>query len=81
MGNDHHHGWMQEVKSRGLEGVVRALLVGLQPLGVLGAQFLYVIQPLSGIFGLRGILGTMAQALEDPEQMKDLLRALDDDHR
>lgn len=70
--------WIQEVKARGWADALRTALDALEPLGVLGAQMLWIAQPAAGLIGGRQIVAGLAQALEDPDGI-DTLRALLDD--
>lgn len=68
--------WIQEVNRRGLAGPVRMALDVLEPLGPVGAQLLWVAQPVSGLVGARELIGGLAEALDEPggvERLRDLL--------
>jgi hypothetical protein len=73
--------WIDGVKSRGLTGAFSVVLDVLEPLGPLGAQVLYVAQPLAGVFGWRRAVGDLADALETPGGVDALRRRLSDDAR
>jgi hypothetical protein len=78
-GNDE---WIRAAKARGLGGPLGLLLDALRPLGPLGAQLLYVAQPLAWLVGgrdARHALGSLAQTLETPGGMDHLRQQLDDD--
>lgn len=71
--------WIQAVKTRGLGRALSVLLDALEPLGPLGAQILWVAQPVSGLFGASKAVGELADALEQPGGIEDLRRRLHDD--
>ncbi|GAB4513255.1 MAG: hypothetical protein OHK0046_13900 [Anaerolineae bacterium] len=70
--------WIEDAKARGLDGVLRVCLDALAPFGVLGAQVLWLLQPVSGLIGWHRALGALAHALEDPEAWADLRARLDE---
>lgn len=76
--NNHETDWVEAIKARELTGMFRFLLDALAPLGPLSAQLLYVMQPISGMFGWRGAVGDLARALEDPDDLDALRRRLDE---
>ncbi|MFW5771711.1 MAG: hypothetical protein ACOCZH_00205 [Phototrophicaceae bacterium] len=65
------------MKSRRLSGALNLVLDGLAPLGPVGAQLLYVLQPLAGVFGWRAAVGQLARTLEEPDGIARLRRQLD----
>lgn len=71
--------WIQEVKARGWADALRTALDALEPLGVLGAQMLWIAQPAAGLIGGRQIVAGLAQALEDPDGINELRALLDDE--
>ncbi len=71
--------WVEAVRARGLEGAASLALDVLQPLGLLGAQVLWVAQPAARLFGGGDALAALAQALETPEGISRLRSALGDD--
>jgi hypothetical protein len=73
------HAWARAMQQRGLGGVLRALVNGLEPLGPLGAQALYIAQPALGLLGGWRAAGALARALEQPGGLDALRRILDDD--
>lgn len=63
------------LKRAGLSGLAADVLESLGPLTSLGAQFLYLLEPLAG--GSEGTVGGLARMLDDPEELEgvvDLLR-------
>lgn len=76
---DETHDWVDAVKARGFGGILRVTLDAFEPLGALGAQLLYVAQPLSGVFGWRETVGKIAQSLEEPGGIDAIRRRLDSD--
>jgi len=78
MSENDTHAWIQAAHRRKLTGAVRLTLTVLEPLGVLGAQFLYIAQPMAAIFGAQHAFGDIARALEEPDGVRRLLDSLDD---
>jgi hypothetical protein len=70
--------WIQTVKTRGLEGALRLTLDVLEPFGALGANALWTLQPLLGVFLPSAMLGDIARALETPAHLAALRAALDE---
>lgn len=71
------HDWINHMKARGLDGALGLALDALEPLGPLGAQMLWVLQPALGVLGgpqARAAVDDLAQALEAPGGV-DRLRA------
>ncbi len=73
-----HMEWIEAIRARGLLGPLRLALDALEPLGPVGAQLLWVAQPVAGIIGGREIVGKLARTLEDPDEFAQLRRLLDD---
>lgn len=76
MSEQNHHLWVEQAKKRGLTGALRLTLDLLEPLGPLGAQVLYVLQPGLGIFGFYHIAGEVARTLEEPDGIDELRKQL-----
>jgi hypothetical protein len=70
--------WVQQVRKRGLTNVLGVALDIIEPFGPLGAQLLWVAQPLLGLVVSRDVLGSMAQTLEAPDGIERLRQALED---
>lgn len=70
--------WIEQAKVRGLAQPLRIMLDVLEPLGPLGAQLLWVAQPVAGLVGGREMLGELAEALEKPGGVDHLRHLLDD---
>jgi len=60
---------IQRFRRTGLGSIAAALLEGFSPLAPLGAQGLFLLQPL---FGGGETWQAVAQALENPQQLDDL---------
>lgn len=74
-------GWLAQVKGRDLDGALDLALNALAPLGPLGAQLLYVAQPLLGMIGgsmWRDAAAGIAEALEAPGGVEALKAQLED---
>ncbi|HLV37444.1 MAG TPA: hypothetical protein VKY59_20160 [Spirillospora sp.] len=70
--------WIQQAKVRGFAAPLRILLDVLEPLGPLGAQVLYVAQPVSRVLGASEAVRHLAEALEEPGGIDRLRERLDD---
>ncbi len=73
--------WLTQLHKRDLDGPLGVALDALAPLGPLGAQLLYVAQPLLGIMGghlWRDAAAGIAQALEKPGGVDALRAQLDE---
>ena len=73
------HEWVEAVRLRGWSGAARVLLDVLEPVGPLGAQILWIFQPLSSVFGWRQTVAEIARALEEPGGVEALRRELEAD--
>lgn len=71
--------WIERAKQNGWTGALRLTLDALAPLGVLGAQAMWVLQPTLGTFFGRDTLHDLASILEDPDELAQVRRQLDDD--
>lgn len=71
--------WMHTLHTRGLLPIAHTILDVLEPLGVLGAQAMYIVQPAAGIFGAgwRAAVGDVAHALETPTALAALRDQMD----
>jgi hypothetical protein len=72
------YSWLQHIKARGLENILSAALDVLEPLGPLGAQAVWLLQPALGIFVSRTALDNIARALEEPDTLERLRSHLED---
>lgn len=70
--------WVQQVRQRGLSNALGVALDVIEPFGPLGAQLLWVAQPLLGMVVSRDVLDSMAQTLEEPDGIERLRQALED---
>ncbi|MGQ9909709.1 MAG: hypothetical protein ACUVS2_12830 [Candidatus Flexifilum sp.] len=71
--------WLSDLHARGLLPVLRTALDLVEPLGPLGAQMLYLIQPAAGLFGgsWRQAVDAIGQALEMPDGLHELRAQID----
>ena len=74
--DDANHPWIDVARRRGLTGALDLVFDVLEPVGPLGAQMLYVVQPMAGVFGWRQAVGEIAIALEEPGGVAALRRQL-----
>ena len=77
--SNEHYEWIDQARRRGLGGALSLLLDALEPLGPLGAQVLWVFQPVGGLLGWRRVIGEVAEALEAPGGIERLRQQLDED--
>ena len=70
--------WIEQAKAHGFAQPLRLALDVLEPLGPVGAQLLWVAQPVAGLLGGREMLGGLAEALEEPGGVEHLRHLLDD---
>ncbi|MEZ4671254.1 MAG: hypothetical protein R3E39_25395 [Anaerolineae bacterium] len=69
--------WAQQLQARGLGHAVSVALDVLEPLGPLGAQLLWVAQPVLGVFMQRDTLTSVAESLEASDKLDALRRFFD----
>lgn len=62
--------WAERIKNWGLEDVVAALMEATGPLTVLGAQVIYLAQPVLSTFIQNRNLIALVDLLEDAEQSR-----------
>lgn len=67
------------MKQRGLTAPLTTALDVLEPLGPLGAQLLWIAQPVSGLWGARALVAGLAEVLEQPGGVGMLRQRLDED--
>ncbi len=67
-----------QAKARGLSDTLRLALDVLEPLGALGAQALWVAQPVLGLWLPRQAVSELAEALESPDGIERLRAFLDE---
>jgi hypothetical protein len=70
--------WIQHVKARGLGVALSTALDVLEPLGPLGAQALWVAQPVLGLVIAHDVLDDLAEALEAPGGVERLRQMLEE---
>ncbi len=70
--------WIQQVQARGLDGALYTALDVLEPLGPLGAQLVWMAQPLFGLWIPRETMQHLAETLEKPGGFELLRQQLDD---
>lgn len=68
--------WVDDVKARGLGDSLETVLDALEPLGPLGAQFLWLGQPALSLLGWGRVVGDIARALEVPGGIDAIRRRL-----
>lgn len=71
--------WIQRVKAHGLGDMLSTALDILEPLAPLGAQALWVAQPILGLLVAHDVLADLAQALEEPGGLEQLRQMLEED--
>jgi hypothetical protein len=70
--------WIILIKARGLQDAVGLALDVLEPLGPLGAQMLWVAQPVLNRWLPRNTVAAVAEALEAPGGVAELRHMLDE---
>jgi hypothetical protein len=70
--------WVEAAKTRGLDDALGVALDALEPLGPLGAQLLWVLQPALGLFIARATVSDIAQALEAPGGIERIREQLEE---
>ncbi len=60
-------GWSVRLRTAGLDGLVAAVLDAAEPLGPIGAQVLWVTQPVLGLIMPADEIGELAHLLDDPK--------------
>jgi hypothetical protein len=78
MNSDRHIwlGWAQKLHSWGLGDWIASILEGFGPLTWLGAQLVYLGQPLLGQMGPKNQIQALANLLEDPESARTFIGML-----
>jgi hypothetical protein len=71
--------WARALHKWGLKSAAAWLLEATKPLHVVGAQLVYVGQPLLGLIWPGDRTGTLAQVLERPEETAAFVRFLRED--
>lgn len=69
--------WVIDAQARGLGGALGFALEVLEPLGSLGAQLIWVTQPVLGAWLGRETLGAFAQLLETPGELERIRQYLE----
>jgi hypothetical protein len=68
--------WIDKAKKHKLGNVLALVFDGLRPLGPLGAQLLWVLQPTASLFGWHKTIGELAETLEEPDGIEQLQQRL-----
>ncbi|PJF22782.1 MAG: hypothetical protein CUN56_04300 [Phototrophicales bacterium] len=66
------------IKQRGWTSGFRIFLDVIEPFGPLGAQILYILQPLCGVWGWQDVVGDIAKALEEPGGIEKIRHHLEE---
>lgn len=70
--------WLKKIKIRGWSGAMRIVLDVLEPIAPLASQFLWVIQPMAGLFNANEMVNDLANALESEEGIETLRQSLEE---
>lgn len=73
----HHTTWIDRLEAHGMGGFVRLLLDVAAPFAVVGAQVLWIVQPLATLVGKGQAIGDLATWLEQPNSLRNLRARLD----
>ncbi len=75
-----HQALIDSIKARGWSSIAITLIDALAPLGIIGAQMVYIAQPAARAFGVPGdLLAGLAGALEHPDELARIRAELDDE--
>lgn len=66
------------IKQRGWQGASRTALDVIEPIAPLVSSVLWVVQPVSTIFGAQKTVGTLANLLDSPQGIEQLREQLDE---
>jgi len=69
--------WVAQLQARGLGDALGLALDVLEPLGVLGAQLIWVAQPVLGVWFNRDMVRSIAQTLETPGEVEHIRHFLE----
>ncbi len=69
--------WVTQLQARGLGDALGLALDVLEPLGILGAQLMWVAQPVLGVWVGRETVRSIAQTLETPSELEQIRRFLE----
>lgn len=72
--------WARKLHAARLHGLVMALLDVCEPLGPLGAQVLWIAQPVAGLVVPRDAIGALARILDAPGGVAWVRTQLDTEH-
>ena len=72
--------WARTIHQWGLANLVAAFLESAGPLAVLGAQIVYISQPILQPVTRPGHLDALASLLEDPQHTRTFLNQLEGEH-
>ena len=64
--------WVRQIQARGLGDALGVALDVLEPLGILGAQLVWVAQPVLEVWFNRDIVRSIAQTLETPGEVEHI---------
>lgn len=70
------HVWARRLQGWGVRPFAAWILEATAPLHILGAQLVYVGQPLLGLFWAQEQVDTLAEVLEKPDEARALIRYL-----
>jgi hypothetical protein len=68
--------WAESLHRWGIRGFTASLLEAVGPLTILGAQMVYILQPLVGRGPGAESLLSLASMLEQPDQVRDFVKVL-----
>ena len=69
--------WVKQLQARGLGDALGLALDVFEPLGVLGAQLIWVAQPVLGVWFNRDTVRNIAQTLETPGEVEQIRHFLE----
>lgn len=68
--------WLIKVKIRGWSDAMQTMLDVFEPIAPLASQFLWVVQPMAGLFEADDVVHDLATILDSKEGIEELRQAL-----
>jgi hypothetical protein len=71
--------WLVKVKAQGWSGAMRTMLDAFEPFAPLISQFLWIVQPMAGLFEAQDMVHDLANILDSKDGIEVLRQALDEE--
>ncbi len=75
------HNWAKKLQQLGIQEFTAAIFRASKPFNLVGAQLIYISQPVLNTFIQNDSLKALAALLEEPENSKSFLEELLEDNR